>query len=77
MALEYKRLSDRILFALELALEQKDMAISDDLMTALEQSITRSFNGKVFAERREMGPEYEVAIAQFEALRNEQKSKAN
>lgn len=69
MALEYKRLSDRILFAFELAVEQEDLDIAEALMKALDKAITRSSGGKEFVERRELAPEYQVAIAQFEELK--------
>lgn len=69
MALEYKRLSDRILFAFELAVEQGDIVIADYLMKALESSVTRSSGGSGFSERRELAPEYQVAISQYEELK--------
>lgn len=71
MALEYKRLSDRILFALELALEQKDLTIADHLKEALDQSLSRSVGGRQFTERRDTAPEYEAAIAQYDELKAE------
>ena len=69
MALEYKRLSDRILFALELAVEQDDLAIATDLVHAMEKSITRAAGGASFAERRELAPEYEAVLTQYEELK--------
>lgn len=69
MSLEYKRLSDRILFALELAVEQNDLSISQDLVTAMEKSITRASGGKNFQERRELAPEYDTVLDQYDALR--------
>jgi hypothetical protein len=74
MALEYKRLSDRILFAFELAVEQEDMVISDHLMKAMENAMTRASGGKSFTERREFAPEYEAAISQYEELKAREKS---
>jgi hypothetical protein len=56
MALEYKRLSDRILFAFELAVEQGDVSIADHLMQAMETAMTRAAGGKDFVERRELAP---------------------
>lgn len=69
MALEYKRLSDRILFAFELAIEQEDMTIADHLMKAMENAMTRAAGGKEFTERREFAPEYEAAMSQYEELK--------
>lgn len=72
MSLEYKRLSDRILFALELAVEQQDLTISEDLVNAMEKSITRAAGGKNFVERRELAPEYDTVLTQFDALREKE-----
>lgn len=47
------RLSDRILFALELALEQSDLETAEMLTRALEMSVTRNSGGGEFVERRE------------------------
>lgn len=47
------RLSDRILFALELALEQSDLETAEILTRALEMSVTRNSGGGEFVERRE------------------------
>jgi len=69
MALEYKRLSDRILFAFELAVDQGDLTIADHLMQAMETAMTRSAGGKDFTERRELAPEYQAAISQYEDLK--------
>jgi len=69
MALEYKRLSDRILFAFELAVEQGDLPIANHLMKALENSITRSAGGVEFSERRDLAPEYRAAMSQYEELK--------
>lgn len=66
------RLSDRILSALELALEQKDLKISESLTRALEQSMTRHAGGGEFIERREYPPEIERAMDRFYNLRDQQ-----
>jgi hypothetical protein len=73
MALEYKRLSDRILFAFELAVEQGDVSIADHLMQAMETAMTRAAGGKDFVERRELAPEYQAAISQYEDLKTAEK----
>ena len=66
---KYERLSDTILKALILSLEQKDVAISDLLSRALEMAMTRGAGGKDFVERREFTAEVESALDQLEALR--------
>ena len=75
MSLEYKRLSDRILFALELAVEQQDLTISEDLVHAMEKAITRAAGGKGFVERRELAPEYDTVLTQYEELREKEGKK--
>ncbi len=67
--MEYKRLSDRILYALELALEQEDLKLSELLNAALEQSLTRKAGGLDFFERREFTAVYEAAMKKLDHLR--------
>ncbi|HRC26400.1 MAG TPA: hypothetical protein PKX87_03105, partial [Alphaproteobacteria bacterium] len=55
------RLSDRIFNALELSLAQKDVAVSELLVRALELSMTRSAGGSEFVERRDYPTEVEKA----------------
>ena len=64
------RLSDRILYALELALEQDDVSISETLTRALEMSMTRNTGGGEFIERRDYPPEIEKAMDKLYALRD-------
>ncbi len=64
------RLSDRILFALELALEQGDVPISESLTRALEMSMTRNTGGGEFVERRDYPPAMEEAMKILSDLRN-------
>jgi hypothetical protein len=71
MSLEYKRLSDRILFALELAVEQGDLDISDALVGAMEKAATRATGGKSFTERRELAPEYDAVLSQYDELKSD------
>lgn len=71
MGLEYKRLSDRILFALELAVEQGDMDISENLVAAMEQAVTRVSGGQNFVERRELAPEYDAVMTQYDELKKQ------
>lgn len=63
------RLSDRILYALELALEQQDVAISETLVKALEMSMTRNTGGGEFIERRDYPPEIEAAMKRLKEIR--------
>lgn len=63
------RLSDRILSALELALEQEDLKICEALSNALELSMTRNAGGGEFVERRDYPPEIERAMDKMHALR--------
>ena len=64
----YIRLSDRILFALEMALEQKDVEIAKGLVRVLELAMTRNTGGGEFVERRDYPPEIETALDKLEAL---------
>ena len=66
------RLSDRILSALELALDQKDLKISEFLVRALEMSMTRNTGGGEFVERRDYPPEIEKAMDKLYDLRDQQ-----
>lgn len=63
------RLSDRILFALELALDQGDVAIADMLARALEMAMTRNTGGGEFVERRDYPPSMEAAMARLASLK--------
>ena len=63
------RLSDRILFALELALEQQDLELSEGLNNALELAMTRNTGGGEFIERRDYPKEIEKALAQLRGLK--------
>ena len=63
------RLSDRILFAIELALKQQDLELSEILLKALELSMTRNTGGGEFIERRDYPKDIEVAIDQLRELK--------
>ena len=63
------RLSDRILSALELALEQDDQKVSESLVKALDLSMTRNTGGGEFVERRDYPPKIEEAMDKFHALK--------
>ncbi len=64
------RLSDRICFALQLAVEQKDINVADTLVHALEQSMTRNSGGGEFFERRDYPPEAEKLIAELRRIKS-------
>lgn len=63
------RLSDRILYALELALEQEDVSIAETLTRALELAMTRNTGGGEFVERRDYPADMEVAMKKLTELR--------
>lgn len=63
------RLSDRILSALELALEQNDLEVSEILLTAIDQTLLRKTNDFNFVERRDYPPELDQALAKIQLLR--------
>jgi len=67
---DYKRLSDKILEALNLALDQEDFSISEQLMNALELSLTRNAGGAEFTERRDFSDEMDSAMTRFDTLRS-------
>lgn len=68
----FVRLSDRILFALEKALDQNDVTISEMLVRALDMSMTRNTGGGEFIERRDYPPEIEQAFERLRQLRKGQ-----
>lgn len=68
------RLSDRILFALELALEQQDLETAEVLTRALEMSMTRKTGGGDFVERREYPKAVDDIMQKLRALRSAAKS---
>jgi hypothetical protein len=67
------RLSDRILFALELALEQQDLETAETLTRALEMSMTRKTGGGEFVERREYPQAVESLMQQLRVLKAQRK----
>ena len=68
---EYVRLSDKVLEALQLSLEQKDIGISELLSRCLEMSMTRDAGGRGFVERRDFSEDVEKALNQFDMLKRE------
>ncbi len=63
------RLSDRVLYALELALEQKDLELAESLNNCLEMSMTRNSGGGEFVERRDYPREIEAAMESLRAIK--------
>lgn len=63
------RLSDRLLYALDLAISQQDVVISDLLVRALELALTRNTGGPDFVERRGFPPELEDALDRVSQMR--------
>jgi hypothetical protein len=68
---EQIRLSDRILSALELALQQNDVKIAELLTRALELAMTRNSGGGEFVERRDYPPEIEDAMNKLQTLKDQ------
>lgn len=66
------RLSDRILTALELAVTQEDLKVSEYLVNALDLSMTRNTGGGEFIERRDYSNEMQAAMDQFSKLKHAQ-----
>ena len=64
-----ERLSDRIIYALELALSQQDIELSEILNRALEMSLTRNSGGGEFVERREYPKEIEKMLGELRRLK--------
>ncbi len=67
----YRRLSDKILDALELSLEQEDTDMADLLSRALDLALTRSAGGKDFQERRDYSERIENALISLDALKKQ------
>lgn len=65
-----RRLGDRILAALELALEQKHLDIAEHLALALEETLTR-FGGPNAVDNRELSAGMIQAFDRLESLRRE------
>jgi len=64
-----RRLGDRILHALDLALEQEELDIAEQLASALELSLTR-YGGPIAQEKRIPPDGLDAAFARLEALRH-------
>lgn len=64
------RLSDRVLYALELAIEQEDLHIAEILNNALEYAMTRNTGGGEFIERRDYPKDVEDALTALRKLKS-------
>ena len=65
------RLSDRILYALELAIEQEDISIAESLVRALELAMTRNTGGGEFVERRDYPQEIKDAMDKLREIKKQ------
>ncbi len=70
-ALNKQRLSDRILYALALAIEQEDVKTADALAKAMELSMTRNSGGGQFVERREYPKYIEDMMTRLKSLKKQ------
>ena len=68
------RMSDRILYALKLAIEQEDAKIADALVSALELSMTRNTGGGEFVERRDYPADFESEMKKLYEIKKRQQS---
>lgn len=68
---DHVRLSDKILEALELCLEQEDMEVAEQLVNALELSMTRAAGGKTYIERREYPERVDAALTRYHDTRRQ------
>ena len=68
--LDHERMADRILYALELAIEQKDLEIADGLKSALELAMTRNTGGGEFVERRDYPERIQQALDKLKAIKS-------
>lgn len=66
-----ERLSDRILYAMDLALDQEDIAIADMLSNVLEASVTRNAGGQNFVERRKYPEGFQEAFLRLQKLKDQ------
>jgi len=67
---KHVRLSDKVLEALEMAIQQHDLDIAILLDHALEKAMTRNTGGGDFVERRTYTERMEAAQAQLAMLKH-------
>lgn len=63
------RLSDRVFYALKLAVEQKDAKVAEALVHVMELAMTRNSGGGEFVERRDFPKEVEDVLDQARKLK--------
>lgn len=63
------RLSDRILSALELSIQQNDLEISEMLLAAIEKTLIRKNHDANFVERRDYPVELDDALMKIAEMR--------
>jgi len=63
------RLSDRVFYALRLAVEQKDGQVAGALVSVLELAMTRNSGGGEFVERRDLPEAVETLLDEARALK--------
>lgn len=68
MTVNERRLGDRILHALQLALEQRHLEVAEPLALALEAALTR-FGGKDMVDHREFTEAMDLAFVKLDELR--------
>lgn len=69
-----QRLGDIILSAMNMALDQKDLAIAEVLSKALDLAMTRNAGGKGFVERRDFSDEVVDALTKLQELKKSSKA---
>lgn len=65
----WQRLSDPILTALDVAIEQQDVVIAEVLVNALELTLTRKTGGADFTEKRDYPPRIDATLEKFHKLK--------
>lgn len=63
------RLSDRVFYALQLAVDQKDGQVANALVHVLELAMTRNSGGGEFVERRNFPEDVEALLDKARALK--------
>ncbi len=69
--LNKNRLSDRIVYALALAIQQEDVRVANALAESLDLSMTRYTGGGEFVERREYPKYMEDIMLDLKKLRDQ------
>lgn len=67
--MEQVRLSDHVMGALDIALDQKDILVAEKLFSVLEVVMTRNAGGQDFVERREFPEKVNESLNRLMALK--------